>query len=132
MIGNRVTEKDVRDWLDKRGFSGNSVHFKELELHAIRRPGWLQIYRFSIIARLQSGDKTTFFGAVRDDETCPQTNNRTKIMLFENAQECDNQLATWSEGLIQRRSGSTSSGSWIWPVLLVVMIAALWAISKLS
>ena len=132
MIRNRVTEKDIRNWLHNNGFSGNSAHFEELELHAIRRPGWLQIYRFRVITRRLRGERTEIFGAVRDDETKTQLKNRLKIMVFEDAQQCNNQLAQWSQGLIQLRSGETTTVWWFWPAFLGLVVAGLWAFQQLA
>ena len=35
-LGNRVTEKDIRQWLDDNEFQGNSAQINDLELHAIK------------------------------------------------------------------------------------------------
>ena len=45
-IGNKSAEKDIRDWLAENGYLGKSAKFGEIELHAIKRPGWRQIFRF--------------------------------------------------------------------------------------
>ncbi|MCH2177773.1 MAG: hypothetical protein MK106_03125 [Mariniblastus sp.] len=135
MIGNRVTEKDIRLWLQANGFSGQSAHFEELELYAIRRPGWLQIYRFKAsVTRLAglNNERTEIFGVVRDDETKIHSKNRLKIMVFEDANQCNNQLTQWSQGLIQLRSGDTSTGWWFWPAFLMLVLVGLWLVQQLS
>jgi hypothetical protein len=48
VIRSRSAEKDIRDWLSENGYSGNSARFAEVELHAIMRPGWLQVFRFEL------------------------------------------------------------------------------------
>ena len=45
-IGNRVTEKDVRDHLNRCGYHGNTATILQLELVAIERPGWMQVFSF--------------------------------------------------------------------------------------
>ena len=52
-IGNRVTEKDIRDWLDSNQYLGSTATITDLELHAIRRPGWVQVFRFEVEARIR-------------------------------------------------------------------------------
>ena len=46
-IKNGSTERAIRRWLDKNGFYGSSAKFDHVELHAIKRPGWLQVFRFA-------------------------------------------------------------------------------------
>ncbi len=67
-LKNRVTEKDIRDWLSRNGYFGNSAKFGELELHAIQRPGWYQIYRFHAQVKRNDDQWTSLFGTARDDE----------------------------------------------------------------
>lgn len=100
LIGNKVAEKDIREWLSQNGFFGRSARFKELELHAIQRPGWLQVFRFTVEAKTQTGGWTTFFGAVRDDER----SNETTIKTFAKFSDQQRLLADWSANLIRRQS----------------------------
>jgi hypothetical protein len=60
---NRTTEKDIRTWLNANGFEGKSLEVIDVELYAVERPGWLQIFRF----RVREGTDE-YFGVVRDDE----------------------------------------------------------------
>lgn len=99
MIGNRVTEKDLRDWFSERGFCGCSARFEELELHAIQRPGWLQIYRFTALVADAEGQRALFYGAAKDDERF----KLFEVKIFrevEGQREC---LSRWSAGLIVQR-----------------------------
>lgn len=132
-IGNRVTEKDVREWLDAQGWAGRSAKIDHLELHAIQPPGWVQVFRFQIDVvpafkpeideeALQpepaSNDPTTprtFFGAVRDDER--QKSSPTKIWIFDDQEEQSEKLSELSEGLITLRNGQTGDG--ILPLLII-------------
>jgi hypothetical protein len=57
VFGNRVTEKDIRNWLDENGFFGNSAQLHDLELHALKRPGWLQVFRFDVLAKRREDEQ---------------------------------------------------------------------------
>jgi len=117
-IGNRVTEKDVRLWLNDQGWAGRSAKFDQLELHAIQPPGWIQIFRFQVSVKPASNpdsddaeppaDPQTFFGAVRDDER--QKGSPTKIWMFDDQAEQTEKLSELSAGLITLRNGQTSNG----------------------
>lgn len=99
LVGNRVTEKDIRDWLSKYGYKGNSAKFAELELHAIQRPGWLQVFRFQITVLTAEDQSLHLWGAVRADERY----GPPQIIVFEDVAARDEQLAEWSLGLITQR-----------------------------
>ena len=111
LIANRVTEKDIRDWIAEHGGAGCGLIFAEVELAAIKRPGWLQIFRFEVtvtgrpnlpLRQIGSDDwdadqaaPVTLFGVVRDDERAS-----TDIRVYVDRAERDNQLHDWSQGLI--------------------------------
>ena len=127
-ISNRVTEKDVRLWLDDQGWAGRSAKIEQLDLHAIKSPGWIQIFRFVVSvkpaiksdedeellesrssdARVASTEPQTFYGVVRDDER--QKSSPTKIWMYEDQDEQKEKLSELSEGLITLRNGETSTG----------------------
>ena len=127
-LGNRVTEKDVRLWLDEQGWAGRSAKIEHLDLHAIKSPGWIQVFRFVVSVKpavsldeeeddlyAQSGvgeaaqsEWQTFYGAVRDDER--QKGSQTKIWMFEDQDSQIEKLSELSEGLITLRNGETSTG----------------------
>ncbi|MFG0334939.1 MAG: hypothetical protein ACF8TS_16405 [Maioricimonas sp. JB049] len=121
MIGNRVTERDIREFLTLEGYLGAGAQFAELELAAIRRPGWLQIFRFDVTARHPERGRTKLFGAVRDDER-----HQTTIRLFEDRRERDALLAEWSTDLIVLRNGTGPAAGTI-PLLILVAVTALTA-----
>lgn len=98
--GNRATEKDIRDWLDRSGYYGNSARFDYVELHAIQRPGWLQIFRFACQAKSADNQCQYLFGVVRDDERY----RRNEIEVFATEGQRRVLMDQWSEGLIVRRS----------------------------
>ena len=99
LFGNKSAEKDIRDWLSQNGYVGNSARFVEVELHAIQRPGWLQVFRFEATCNNVAGDQVQFFGAMRSDERygAPQ------IVVDQDLTVRDEQLAIWSDGLITHK-----------------------------
>lgn len=104
LIRNRTTEKDVRAWMDKNGFHGNSATITELELHAVQRPGWLQIFSFQ--ARVKSHQPSEdpwqeMFGVVKDDER-RRGEMKTQVELFTSREQQSEKLQQWSEGLIEK------------------------------
>ena len=130
-IGNRVTEKDVRLWLDEQGWAGRAAKIEQLDLYAIKSPGWVQIFRFIVSVKpaikpeedeeeeyltdpqpseggSESSTPQTFFGAVRDDER--QKGSQTKIWMYDDQDAQTEKLSELSEGLIKLRNGETSVG----------------------
>ena len=95
IISNKVAEKDIRTYLSSNGYFGRSAKFEELELHAIERPGWLQVFRFKVRAKNVDDQWKLLFGAMKDDERF----KLCEIELFENLNRRDHLLANWSEGL---------------------------------
>lgn len=98
-IGYKVSEKEIRDWLSQNGYNGKSAKFAELELHALQRPGWLQIFRFTITLATAEIRKLQLFGAMHSDERF----GPPKIFVFEDKAARDAQLDDWSRGLITHR-----------------------------
>lgn len=99
-IGNKCTEKDIRDWISRNGFLGSSAVFKEIELHAIKRTGWLQIFRFEVQVNDKEGTGHLLFGTVRSDERYGDP----EIFVSPHLEERDAQMAEWSQSLIVQRS----------------------------
>lgn len=103
LVGNKTAEKDIRDWLSNNHWYGNGAKFIELELHAIQRPGWLQVFRFTAEAKSTSGERQTLFGVLRDDERF----KKIDVEVFDNQKLRDDLLKEWSACLIS--AGSTNS-----------------------
>ncbi len=130
MIANRVTELEIRHWLNASGFAGSAARFIELELHAIERPGWLQIYRFEIQVRsnieTDSGDTQklqTWLGVVRDDERGCSRSDRLQIFIYSDREAQASKLAELSVGLLTCRTGQ--SGSLLWGLAIMAGILAI-------
>jgi hypothetical protein len=118
LVRNRTTEKDVRAWLDQNGYYGTSATIEGLELHAVQRPGWLQIFSFQ--ARVKSRDGSDqpwsdMFGVVKDDER-KRGDQKTQVELFPTAGQQTDRLEQWSQGLISK-SNSKDKGS---PLVLTI------------
>ena len=103
LIGNKSAEKDIRDWLTQNGYQGKSARFTEIELHAIKRPGWLQIFRFEFSVLTAEEVRVQLFGAMRADERY----GKPKIMVDPDVLSRDTQLDEWSAGLITLRQHRT-------------------------
>lgn len=100
LIGNKVAEKDLRDWLSSNGYFGRTATIAQLDLVAIRRPGWEQVFRFVARAKRQDRDEwDDLRGLIRDDER-----HGTSIQFTRDDAEYDALLERWSEGLILLRS----------------------------
>lgn len=133
LIGNKVTEKDIRDWLDENGYIGRTAEIKDLELHAIQRPGWLQIYRFELaVLKHEESDtgiqaRHQYYGVVRDDERERNSKARTVVTLFDQEQQRQQKLDDLSEGLIQL--GRNNSGSLLW---LMVIFGSMFLLALLA
>ena len=108
LIGNRVTERDIRDHLKTAGFEGDIARFREVELHAIRRPGWKQLFRFECRVLNQQGNAVQLFGAVLDDER-----TRTEFWWSSNQDEQREKLENWSDGMIVCQPTHRHSVHWI-------------------
>ena len=106
MLANKTAEKDIRDFLNDRGYYGRTARFEEIELHAVQRPGWLQIIRFSVRAKSVSRNEwVMLFGVMKDDERFKLCD----IRCFEKLNQRWIVMEKWSEGLT-RPAYSASEG----------------------
>ncbi len=129
----RVTEKEIRDWLQTRGYYGSTAKFTELELHALKRPGWVQVFRFTVEVKTKAGEWTVLHGATRSDQRASND-----FAVFENPIKQRLQLARWSDGMITRkvRSGpEPAPHTWkdlvvFTGILTVVMLALAFALQN--
>lgn len=120
IFNNRVTEKDVRLWLDQNGFYGRSAQITDLELHAIERPGWRQIFRFTIKAKpkldhgslgglgKQEGEKAIRHGIVLDDQRKRTADQQTQVFIFESIEERNRVLEERSAGMLSCSNGQNA------------------------
>lgn len=128
VLRNRVTEKDVRSWLDKNGFYGNSAEIRDLNLYAVQRPGWLQIFSFDIRVKSREPSQDPWhemFGAVKDDER-RRGDHKTQVELFSSIDQRKEKLDQWSDGLIAQGNQANAT------VLLLIGAAVVFATIVLS
>jgi hypothetical protein len=99
LIRNRVTEQEIREWFTANGFDGDAATISDVEIHAIARPGWLQVFRFEAVVRTAESPAKQLFGACCSDERF----GSPEIAVFESCAMRGSQLELWSEGLIVRK-----------------------------
>ena len=95
MIRNRVTEEDVRDYLSQNGCIRGSIRLEHMELFAIQRPGWVQVFKFRAQAKTKRGEVCALFGVVRDDQR-----NSLEVFVGDDIDVQVRMAEKWSEGLI--------------------------------
>lgn len=99
LVGYRVTEKEILDWMADHGYVTSAAKLTSVQLYALQRPGWVQVFRFQVEARDTQGQSRRWFGALRSDERYGEP----QIKIFPTTVERDQQLQQWSSGLIVRR-----------------------------
>ncbi len=99
-VGDRDMELQMRSYLTRMNFRGETAVFQEVKLVAVRRPGWEQVFRFRVLAcDVRNQDvQTLLFGVIRQDERY----NRAEVRVFKSAAEQNETLNQWSEGMIRR------------------------------
>ena len=117
-LRNRSTEKDIRDWLDKSGYVGQSAKFDHVELAAVQPPGWVQVFEFAVRVSDDADERHEFYGVARDDERVG-----IEVFLGRTTEEQTEQLAVWSKGLIAR--GKRKKPSSVVSVLLAFFLVLL-------
>ncbi|QDT62265.1 hypothetical protein SV7mr_48120 [Stieleria bergensis] len=110
-VGDKDKEDAIRKHLTNVGFHGHTAKLRNVRLVAVQRPGWLQIYRFEALARVQlpSGAAVDgpdpepqykhVFGLVRDDIR----KSICDVKTFSRDDERRALFRQWAEGLIQLR-----------------------------
>lgn len=95
-IRYRSTEKDILDYLSSQGFDQTSTSLRDVELVGIKRPGWLQIFTFTVSTNRDEAHDT-LFGVLRDDQ-------RTTSEFFLLQTEADQRriVGRLTDGLITR------------------------------
>ncbi len=99
LVGYRVTEKEILEWMAVNGYVTSAAKLSSVQLYALKRPGWVQVFRFQVEARDPGGQPRRLFGVLRSDERY----GKPEILVFSTTVERDNQLRQWSKGLIVRR-----------------------------
>lgn len=129
--GDAEMERAIRQHLSGRGYYGRTAKLRGVRLVAVQRPGWIQIYRFEVVARVAAAAWTDdapaegrtrpvaqppaaagddhpapavyheLFGLVREDHRY----NQTSVRVFAAADQRLKLFERWSDGLIQLRGG---------------------------
>jgi hypothetical protein len=132
LIRNRVTERDVREWLDLNGYEGKSAILESVELHAIKRPGWQQLFRFRGEVRLRSSDsherRTSVWGVVFDDERRPR-GQQTEVSLFETEADQLEELEILSVDMLTANRNRDGAGAWTLLLLGLLFVTILFVIA---
>lgn len=103
-ISDSDLERSLRAHISGRGFYGDSAQFVTFRLVAIQRPGWLQVFSFSVDARVanefsDSTERVRLFGLVKQDERY----KKCDIELFPNTSERHAAYLDWTDDLIRLR-----------------------------
>jgi hypothetical protein len=104
--GDHEMENNIRRHLTQHGYFGSSAKFQAVRLVAVQRPGWLQVYRFEVTARVDpktpddelepEPEYQKLFGLVREDHR----HHESKVRVFDGESERIELFRQWSEGLI--------------------------------
>ncbi len=105
--GDREMEMAIRQHLTANGFFGGTAKISNVRLVAVQRPGWLQVFRFEVEARVRPADTSDekpdpaaeyrlLYGLVRDDIR----HKVNSIRVFEQENQRKELFARWSEDLI--------------------------------
>lgn len=122
--GDREMEMAIRRHLSGEGYYGGSAKLRGVKLAAVKRPGWLQIFRFDATARLapeanaetdsapptHSDDSAVYhelYGLVRED----QRSGRVDVRVFRSGDQRSELFRRWSDGLLQLRGGQSLGAS---------------------
>ena len=117
LIANKSTEKDVRDHLCGIGYVGATAQFLKLELFAVERPGWFQVYEFRIKAESKSGVWEERYGICRSDDR----HGLLEVDLFEAEEDQRAALRRATRGLLTREP---AEHHWVKTLLMLVFIGA--------
>lgn len=134
LIRNRVTERDIRDWLRENGYEGGSAVLDSVDLYAIKRPGWTQLFRFTGKVRPQAADgdgdadddrdevepRVPVWGIVLDDERLPR-GQRTQVHLCDSPEEQQDRLDELSVDMLK----ATASEDRVFGAWAILAMAAL-------
>lgn len=115
--GDRDLELAIRAKLRGRGLLGQRATILDARLIAVQRPGWLQLYSFTVDANDPDGRDHRLYGLARLDER-----SRSEIELFAGESDRDLQAREWSRGLVVAHRRQRSALEW---ALIFGFVAAL-------
>ena len=118
LIANKATEQDIRDYLSEVGYLGATAEFLRLELAAVERPGWVQVFEFQIQAEQQNGKWEERFGLCRTDERSATFD----VQLFSSKRDQQAALERETQGMISR---SRRANHWVKTLLMIIFVGAI-------
>lgn len=104
-VGDREMELKIRRHLSDHGYFGSTARFRAVRLVAVQRPGWVQVFRFEVTARVNPGETEgadpepvyhDLFGLVQDDAR----KDRCHVRVFSDEKQRSELFTHWSDGLI--------------------------------
>jgi len=138
LIRYRVTERDIRDWLQENGYEGGSALLDSVELYAIKRPGWKKLFRFAGKTRKQSTDpdevlpKDTVWGVLLEDERQPY-GKRAQVILCDSEEDQQDRLDELSVDMLTvTKTRESWPGVWVLVVLAFVSVLGLLLIAMVK
>jgi len=127
ILRNNATESDLRAFLENNGYDGKSAKFSTLELKAVKRPGWVQVFKFDVVATNRLGEIEKLFGTCRRDDRFDQF----EVVMGLDVSARDSQFLVWSDRLITHQREA-----WHWSqyllmgLFLVAIMTALFAAAR--
>lgn len=97
-LKNGVMQTQIKKYLKTQGYRSGKFQISEVELVAIQRPGWKQIFRFVVTSQDDEGNPMRAVGIANDDERFGCEYVLTKSVL-----EYHTLLEKWGEGMIHRK-----------------------------
>ncbi|PHQ31874.1 hypothetical protein [Rhodopirellula bahusiensis] len=104
--GDREMEQSIRRHLSQNGYFGTTATLSGVRLVAVQRPGWQQVFRFEVRARVDfrtPDDEPDpepvyhdLYGLVHEDFR----ENRSQVRVFESQEQRGELFRDWSDGLI--------------------------------
>lgn len=113
-VGDHETEMAIRRHLSDNGYFGKTAKIQDFKLVAVQRPGWVQVYQFTVRVRVrpdapesewdesEGPDEAIYedrFGIVKDDTR----GTKLRIRTFDNRDEREVLFQEWAEDLLQLR-----------------------------
>ena len=118
-VGDSDMERAIRKYLSTIGFFGDTAKLRNVRLVAVQRPGWIQVFRFEVTARVRpeesdedgpdhAAEYSSLYGLIREDAR----KNHQDISVFDDEEDRRALFAEWSEDLICLRGahGLTKRG----------------------
>ncbi len=112
-LKNKVTEKELRESLSSQGYAGQTARVQRLELIAVVRPGWKQVFEFSVEAKHLNEGWKQLYGVLRDDQ---RHQTKPEVFIAESEDEVQAVSEKWTEGHLQVTVAKMAS---IWVMVAV-------------